>query len=330
MNWPVTQIQSTLGIQHPLIQAPMGGATSPALTAAISNAGGLGMVAGISTPPDRLRQVIHETQARTQAPFGVNLVFKDDVAPQLDVVLEAQVPVVSLFWGDPSPYVNRIHAAGAKVMHTVSSADEAKRSADAGTDILIAQGWEAGGHVPGKVSTLVLIPAVVDAVPTLPVVAAGGIADGRAIIAALTLGAAGVWIGTRFLGAEEACIHEDYRTALFAASETDTAYSSLFNKGWECPHRTLKNSTFRNWEAAGKPAPGNRPGESEIIAHRPDGSGIERYTSATPNAAFDGTIEALPLWAGQGVHRLKQRQPAEEIFQQLVDEAATCLDRFQS
>jgi nitronate monooxygenase len=174
---------------------------------------------------------------------------------------------------------------------------------------------------------MVLIPAVVDAVGEIPVLAAGGITSGRSIVAALALGASGVWMGTRFLGAREASIHSDYRERLFRSKETDTFYSELFNKGWECSHRTLKNSTFDRWDKAGRPEPGARPGETDVVAVRSDGSSIERYTSATPHETFTGEIEALPMWAGQGVHAVKCLQSASEIFLELVGEAQECLGR---
>ena len=327
LKWQVERLQSLLRIDHPIVQAPMGGATSPALTSAISNEGGFGMVAGISSTSSRLRQVIVETKALTDKPFGVNVVFKDDVDPLVDVACEERVAAVSFFWGDPAQYVSRVHEAGAVVIHTVSSVEEAKRSVDGGTDIVVAQGWEAGGHVPGSVSTMVLVPAVVDAVGQIPVLAAGGICDGRSVVAALALGASGVWIGTRFLAAHEASIHPEYRKRLFQSNETDTLYSLLFNKGWECTHRTLRNSTSDRWNEAGRPAPGDRPGEADVVARKADGTPIERYTSATPHETFSGEIEALPMWAGQGVHAIKRPQSASEIFQELLTESRECLQR---
>ena len=327
MNWPVEEIQTSLGIRHPIVQAPMGGATSPDLTAAISNEGGFGMVAGISMNALRLREVIREVKERTARPFGVNVVFKDEVEPLVHIALEEQVKALSFFWGYPKDFVRRVQDQGCRVMHTVSSVEEAKRSVELGVDILVAQGVEAGGHVPGSVSTMVLVPAIVDAVSPVPVIAAGGIAGGRSIAAALALGASGCWIGTRFLGAAEASIHTVYREHLYAASETSTVYSQVFNKGWECPHRTLLNSTLEAWEAAGRPEPGERPGEADQIVKRPDGSLIERYTSATPHRDFTGEIEALPMWAGQGVHAVQRTQPAAEIFRQLVIETEECFNR---
>src|SRR6185503_5154960 len=186
------------------------------------------------------------------------------------------------------------------VLVTVGSAAEARRMVDVGVDAIVAQGWEAGGHVLGEVATLPLVPAVVDAVAPVPVVAAGGIADGRGLAAVLMLGAAGAWIGTRFLAAEEAAIHPRYRERILSATETDTVYTELFDGGWpDAPHRVIRNKTFDTWEAAGRPPSGDRPGEFEEIGRLPDGRQVLRYQSYTPGATVEGDVDAMSLWAGQ-------------------------------
>ena len=164
-------------------------------------------------------------------------------------------------------------------MHTVGSAEEARRAAGCGVDIVVAQGWEAGGHVWSGVATLPLVPAVVDAVAPVPVIAAGGIGDARGVAAVLALGAQAAWLGTRFLLADEMPIHEEYRRRLIAATETDAEwYPNLYEVGWpDAPHRAIHNSTAERWEAAGRPAPGSRPGEGEVIAHFASGEPILRY-----------------------------------------------------
>ena len=196
----------------------------------------------------------------------------------------------------------------------------------AGADVVVAQGWEAGGHVWGKVSTLALVPRVVDVVAPVPVVAAGGIADGRGLAAVLALGAAGAWVGTRFLAASEAGIHPDYRRRILAAGEADTFYGTLFDRGWpDAPHRTLRNSTVEAWERTGQPASGSRPGEQDEPASRADGTPINRYASSTPTATMTGNVEPLPHWAGQGVGLVTQEQTAEEIVHSLLSEAEAVL-----
>ena len=178
----------------------------------------------------------------------------------------------------------------------------------------------------GTVSTLALVPRVVDAVDGVPVVAAGAIADGRGVAAALVLGAAGAWVGTRFLAAAEATIHDDYRRRILQAAETDTYYGTLFDRGWaDAPHRALRNSTVEAWEAAGSPPSGSRPGEEDTPASRPDGTPVGRYASATPSAGMTGDTEPLSNWAGQGVGLVTRVQPAAEIVRELNDEAERVL-----
>ena len=193
-----------LGIDHTIIQAPIGGAAGPALAAAVSGAGGLGTLAMTGWGAEAARRRIQEVRAQTDRPFACNLLLVYDIAAEFEAMLAERVPVVSLFWGDPAPLVGRIHDAGARLMMTAGSVAEAERAVEAGADIIVAQGWEAGGHVRGTVSTLALVPAVVDAVAPVPVAASGGIADGRGLAAALALGAQAGFIGTRFLAATEA------------------------------------------------------------------------------------------------------------------------------
>ena len=276
--------------------------------------------------PEAVGDTVTEMKALTNAPFGINLIREWDQRERLTSALRAGAPVISLFWGDPEELVRESHGGGALVFVTVANTDEAKRAAAAGADVIVAQGWEAGGHVRGTVTTLALVPRVVDAVSPVPVVAAGGIADGRGVAAVLALGAAGAWIGTRFLAAEESPIHDDYRQRLFGAVETDTYYGTLFDVGWpDAPHRALRNTTVEAWEAAGSPEPGARPGEDDDVAARADGSAIKRYASSTPHTSMTGDVETLPNWAGQGVGLVTQAQPAAEIVRELVSEAESIL-----
>jgi nitronate monooxygenase len=274
-----------------------------------------------------IRQQIRETRELTPRPFGINLNLDFPQEERLAACLQEKVSVISLFWRDPPLLVERAKAGGAIVLHTVGSAEDAKRAVDCGVDVVIAQGWEAGGHVRGTVATLPLIPLVVDAVTPIPVVAAGGIADGRGLAAVLTLGAAGAWIGTRFLASHEATIHPRYRELLLQAKETDTVYSeNLFDVRWpNAPHRTLRNKTFDDWDTAGRPASGHRPGEGEIIAQSRSIGPIARYQSYTPGADAEGDIDALSLWAGQSVGLVNKVQAAGDIVREIVEEADSIL-----
>lgn len=308
-----TELCNRLGIDFPIIQAPIGGAASAALAAAVSGAGGLGSVTtGFGGAV--AREKIREVRAGTSRPFSVNLLMSYPYDEELEVCLEERVPVVSFFWGDPSPHVERCHAAGATLLLQVGSVEEARRAVDAGVDIIVAQGWEAGGHVRGDVATLPLVPSVVDAVAPTPVVAAGGIADGRGLAAVLALGAAGAWIGTRFLASEEASVHPDYRERVLNGTAAETVYTTLFDVTWPAaPHRVLRNSTIAAWEMAGRPPSGKRPGEGEALASDAYGFTTVRYQSSTARSDHEGDIEAFPLWAGQGVGLVNRVQPASEI-----------------
>jgi nitronate monooxygenase len=321
-----TPLCSLLGIELPILQAPMGGCAVPPLAAAVSNAGGLGMLGVSWFELDVMRAVIGETRRLTDRPFAVNLALEWPQAERLAICLDEGVRIVSLFWGDPTPYVRSIHAAGALLLQTVGSADEARRAVDAGADVVVAQGWEAGGHVWSQVATLPLVPRVVDAVRPTPVVAAGGIADGRGVAAVLVLGAAGAWIGTRFLASEEAFIHPSYRDRVIAARETDTVYTTLFDVGWPAaPHRTLRNSTVAAWESAGQPASGTRPGEGETVATLPDGTPVPRYSEIPPLPGMEGDIESLVHYAGQSAGLVSRVRPAADIVRELAEETARAL-----
>ncbi len=311
-----TPVCELLGIEQPIVQAPM--AAIPQLAAAVSNAGALGMLT--LTWSEDVGGVVRETAALTARPFGGNLVLTEDRHQRLDQALEAGLRIVSFLWGDPSDYIKQVHDAGAVVMSTVGSAEEARRVVASGVDVVVAQGWEAGGHVWGRVATLPLVPAVVDAVAPVPVIAAGGIGDARGVAAVLALGAQAAWLGTRFLMAEEFPIHEYYRRRLIAAAETDALwFPNLYEVGWpDAPHRALDNSTAEAWEAAGRPPPGHRPGEGDVIAHFASGEAIVRYEPAPPMEGTTGDIEALSMWAGQGVALAKKPQSAAEIVAELT------------
>jgi nitronate monooxygenase len=339
-------------IEVPIVQAPMaGGWTTPALVAAVSEAGGLGTLAGGRITAEELRGQIEETRRRTRRPFGVNFLVpapaapgSDDlatpavlrrirerlglppepppppdarvhatVAEGLEVALAARVPVISFAMGSPAPYVERAHAAGAVVVATATTVAEAEEVVAAGADVVVAQGSEAGGHrstfAPGKidelplVGTMALVPAVVDAV-RVPVLAAGGIMDGRGIVAALALGAAGVQLGTRFLLATEGGAPPSYRRQLLEADETGTVVTDVYSGR---PARGLRNAFARAFQESGaRPLPYPRQGAAAADIYR-------------ASLADDG--EWATLFAGQGLRLARREQPAGEIVRELVAEA---------
>lgn len=323
-----TSFCDLLGIDFPIAQAAIGGAAVPALAAAVSNAGGFGTFTLTGYDGESARRMIDETRKLTARPFSVNflLPYEGHYEAALEVSLREQVPVINLFWGDPAPYVDDVHGAGSLLMVQVGSVEEARRAAACGADIIVAQGWEAGGHVRGDVATLPLVATVVDAVAPVPVLAAGGISDGRGLAAVLALGAAGAYIGTRFLASEEASVAPEYRESVVAASATDTVHTTLFDGGWHAaPHRALRNSTYNAWVEAGRPPHGDRPGEGDVLATHTSGYQVRRYESYTATAELDGDIEALALFAGQGVGLVNAVQPAADIVREIAGEARSAI-----
>ena len=301
----------------------MGGAVTPAFAAAVANYGALGMAPLSDWPIEKCEQLLDATLALTKNPIGVNLILEWDQAERLELSLKKGIKIIWFFWGDPSPFIEKIHAHGAKVILTVGSAAEAKRAAEAGVDVIVAQGWEAGGHVWGEVATMPLIPAVVDAVAgKIPVVAAGGIADGRGLAAALALGAEGVVMGTRLLASLEADVHKQYKNRILAAQETDTVYTDIFEKGWPNSYsRVLKNNTYAQWLKASRPALGKRPGEHDIIAKYSSGQAVERYSRNLPAPNMEGALEDLANYAGQSVGLVHNIKSVEAILDEVINEA---------
>ncbi|WP_222918291.1 nitronate monooxygenase [Natrinema sp. SYSU A 869] len=332
-----TPLCDLLEIEYPIVQAPIGSATTPELAAAVSNAGGLGHLAVTWRDTAETCAVIRETRELTDGPFAVNLVLDDstttvDTEKHLETVLEADVDVITLSFGDAAPSVDRIHEAGSIVAQTVGSAEAARTAVDAGVDIVVTQGLEAGGHVQSEVATTALVPRVADAVGgEVPIVAAGGIADGRGISAALALGADGAWLGTRFVATEEAAVHDAYQRRLRESDETDTEYTTLFDKGWPgMPHRVLRNETLERWEGDGGPPTGERPGETDIVATTEAGDRIERYDEALATPNVDGDIEAMALFAGQSVGLTDEIRSADIVVEELVSETRNAIDGLPS
>lgn len=326
-----TSLCKVLNIEAPVICAPMGPhITSLELAADVSNAGGLGIISFGGYPPPQLREQIRRLRTLTKKPFGVNLLLEFPVEEHVNVCVEERVPVISFFWGDPSPYVERAHAAGLKVIDQVGSVEAAKRSAGAGVDAIIAQGVEAGGHIAGQVSAMVLVPRVVDAVSPVPVAAAGGIADARGLVAALALGAEGVVLGTRFLATPEAAAHPIYKQKVVEATEEDTVRTTLFGRGWpNAPHRTLRTAFVDEWlkdEARGSEQRVDEPviGESIFGGERVP---LQRFAGFPPTAEATGDIESMGLLAGQSVGLVTDIKPASVIVRELVAGARAIIEQ---
>lgn len=323
-----TPLCRRLGIDLPIVQAPIGSASTAELAAAVANAGGLGMLGLTWTGSDAVRNRLHRVKDLTNRPIGINLSLAFPIGEQLAVSLDEGVRIVSTFWGDPRSVHDEIHAAGAVHLHTVGSASEAKEAVDAGVDVVVAQGWESGGHVWGQVATFPLVPAVVDAVDPVPVIAAGGIADGRGLVASLALGAQAAWLGTRFLTASEADTHDEYRQRVILACAADAVHTSCFSDGWTgAPHRALRNSTLAAWEHAGCPTSPERPGEGSLLATDASGRQHRRYGDMMPLRDMRGEIEAMALYCGQSAGLVYDILPAGEIVARIAQQALSIVQR---
>jgi enoyl-[acyl-carrier protein] reductase II len=306
--------------------------TGPELVAAVCDAGGFGILQAQMCKPHVLRSEIRYLRTLTSKPFGVNFVLHFPHHAGIKMCIEEHVAALSFFWGDASEFVAPAHAAGIAVIHQVGSVDAAIRAQQAGTDVIVAQGVEAGGHIAGQVSTIVLVPRIVDAVSPTLVLAAGGIADGRGLAAALCLGADGVVMGTRFLATLEANAHPAYKGLLVAAREEDTARTILFGNGWpHAPHRALRTHFVNEWIDRENDTQDSLPNEPVIGKTVIAGSGmpIQRFASLPPNASATGDIESMSLLAGQSAGLVNDIRPAAEIVREMVREAEAAAVRLQ-
>ena len=312
------------GIETPIWNAGMGGGLAGVeLAAAVSNAGGLGVLGMGGLPAPAIREHIRNLRRVTSKPFGVNLIMPLMSPDDIECCLEEHVPVVVLFWGDPAPYVERAHAAGTKVVVQVGSVEQARAAAAAGVDAVMVQGVEAGGHNRSTTALSIVLPATVDAVGAVPVIAAGGIADSRGVAAALDLGAQAVSLGTRFLCSNESLASAGYKDRVVRARAEDTLRTSLFDLEWpDAAHRVLRNATVETWEAAGSPDAGGRPGEGEAVGTMPvAGQTIEltRYSIFMPMDGFVGDLEDQALYCGQSCALINEILPAAEIVRTLTE-----------
>src|ERR1700674_355435 len=334
-----TPLCRELGIEYPIFSAGIGNAAGPELVAPVATVGALGVVGASGMAPDEMGRLIQLVHELTRLPFGVNIIIEEteegDRAWLLDAVAAAGAHgavAVMLFWGDPSPYVQVAHRDQVKVFIQIGSVDEAVRAAEAGVDAVIAQGIEAGGHVRGTTSIWELLPATIDAVKPLPVLASGGIGDGGGVARALQMGAQGVSLGTRFVASDECWVHLAYKQRVVQSTAADTVYNELYNVWWpNAPHRTLRNKTFDEWDAAGRPPPGQRPGEGTSIGKRRTRSGEvsdwPRYAIGTAPPDFEGDIDYAPMWAGESCSVVNDIKPAGEIVRLLIRDAEGAMAR---
>ena len=336
-----TPICHQLGIDVPIFSVGFGFSAGPELVAAVSNAGGFGVL-WTSMPPEAIGPRVARARELTKRPIGINLIIADLDEPtplaeevaflddSVDAALAAEVAMIVFFWGPIDRYVGRAHRSQTKVALQVGSVDEAKRAATAGADAIICQGVEAGGHVRGTSSVWQLLPRVVDAVAPVPVLASGGIGDGAGIARALELGAQGVSLGTRFVATDEAFIHPLFKRRVVESRAADTVHTTVFDINWpDVPHRVLRNRLVREWESAGRPPPGKRPGEGTAIGtlHRPWGDyAWTRYATGMVTPDFDGDPDLAPMWAGESCEVINDIKPAGIVVAELARDARAALE----
>ncbi len=296
-----TEITELLGIEYPVIQGGMAWVAECHLAAAVSNAGGLGLIAAGGAPAEWVREQIRETKKLTDKPFGVNIMLMNPESEKVaKVIVEEGVKVVTTGAGSPEKYMADWKAAGVKVIPVVASVALAKRMERCGADAVVAEGTEAGGHI-GELTTMVLVPQVVDAV-NIPVIAAGGIADGRGMAAAFMLGANGIQMGTVFAASKESVIHENYKNSIFKAKDID---SRVTGRSTGHPIRVLRNDMARKYLELEKEG---APFEE-----------LEKMTlGSLRRAVQEGDVKSGSLMAGQIAGMIKEERSCEDIIKSVV------------
>lgn len=298
----MNRICELLGIEYPIIQGGMAWVATAELAAAVSNAGGLGLIAAGGAPAEVVREQIHRARTLTDKPFGVNVMLMTPFADEvMQVVVEEKPAVVATGAGNPGKYMDALKNAGIKVLPVVASVAMAKRMEKAGADAVIAEGTEAGGHI-GELTTMVLTPQVVDAV-SIPVVSAGGYADSRGTRAAFALGADGIQVGTRFLCATECLAHENYKNAVLKAKDRDAVVTG---RATGAPVRALKNKLTKEYQRLEKE--GASFDEIEALGV----GGLRR-------AFQEGDVEMGSLMAGQSAAMVNKIEPCADIIKDFFD-----------
>ena len=303
-----TEITELLGIQYPIIQGGMAWVAEYHLAAAVSEAGGLGIIGAAAAPAEWVREQIREVKRRTEKPFGVNIMLMSPYADEVArIVVEEDVKVVTTGAGSPEKYMKLWKEAGIRVIPVVASVALAKRMERCGADALVAEGTEAGGHI-GENTTMVLVPQIVDAVK-VPVIAAGGIADGRGAAAAFMLGAKGIQVGTRFVVTEESQVHEKYKEAILKAKDID---SKVTGRSTGHPVRGLRNQMTK-----------------EYLKREAEGASLEELESLAAGglrrAVVEGDVTTGSVMAGQSAAMIREELSCREVIDRLMQEMTALL-----
>lgn len=306
-----TRITELLGCEYPIIQGGMAWVAEHKLASAVSNAGGVGLIAGGNAPIDYLREQIHLCKEKTDKPFGVNIMLMSDNADDLaQLVIDEKISVVTTGAGNPGKYISAWKNAGVKVIPVIPSVALAKRMEKAGADAVVAEGTESGGHI-GENTTMCLVPQVVDAI-SIPVIAAGGIADGRGMAASFMLGAEGVQIGTRFLASEECQIHQTFKDLVIKAKDTDNIVTGRYT-GHPC--RNIKTK-FAKQLANGEKNGSISPEEFEKLT-----------VGALRRAVVDGDLESGSFLCGAIAGMVNEIKPCSAIIKEIMEQAEKLLNK---
>jgi nitronate monooxygenase len=328
-----TRLTDLLGCQYPIVQAGMGGPARSELCAAVTAAGAFGCLGMVKERPELIRREIAAVRERTDRPFGVNLVpsITDPklLEEELQACFDAQVRAMVFFWEVRPDLIKRAHNADCLVLYQVGGLADALAAEQAGADAIICQGIEAGGHVRGKVTSLVLLPQLTAKIQ-VPVLGSGGFGSGASLVAALALGAEGIHCGTAFLATEESFAHEYHKQRVVDASSEDTIYSDVFAIGWppQSPVRTIRNSVT---ELHADNLLGHGPDDfaREVIAQ--DGTdAVYRYSTYSPLRHMTGDMDALALYAGQICGLIDSIRPAGEVVQDMMNEVHLVLARMRA
>ncbi len=325
-----TKLTAIYRLDLPLVSAGMEFITVPPLAAAVSEAGGLGLLAAGPSPPEILRRSIGDTRRLTARPFGVSLVVENTAFGPLaqdahiDACIEEHIPVVVFSWNlPPNGWIRRLKGAGTRVWFQTGSIDEARKAVLAGIDALICQGAEAGGHNSGTAGLFTLLPAMVDTVP-VPVIAAGGIADGRGVAAALALGAEGVCLGTRLIATIEANAHDEYKRRIVTSRETDIARTCIFGPEWpDAPMRVIRNRVVREYEHHNTSTPPHPDPPESIGRTLLNGKPylMPKFSAVLPTQDTSGDYEEMCLAAGESAALVHDIRPAGNVVREIIAQA---------
>jgi nitronate monooxygenase len=328
-----TRMTERFGCRHPFASAGMAFAGGTAdLALGVCAGGGIGAIGVGFTPAEKIRTIIRQIRAATDAPFNVNFLTCFDNNAQIRVCAEEKVPVVSFHWGHPAAeHLTLLCDAGVSVWEQIGNVEAARRAVGDGVEVIVAQGWEAGGHNYGGLPTMVLVPEILDAVSPVLVLASGGIVDGRGVAGALALGADGVWVGTRLVATQEAAVHFEHKRRLVEGKGEQTVRSSIFGPEWPHfnPMRVLRNRVVDEWTDRLSEVPTDRDnlpviGRTVFLGQETE---MRKFNVLLPTADTDGDWEEMPWLAGQGVGLIHEIRPAKDVVETMMGDAKAILKR---